>query len=288
MANAEPRTYTAFMADAANRRNKDLSYSPVPQPPRKEQGKSAAAGLAAVSLLAAAVVYMQFLTPVPAAVDNSPPAVMERLPPTEAASAPAQETGAAAALAAKAPVAPLKEAPAAPVTESPSEAVFTHYTTEPGFVSRAVVRINGKVVHSRNLFRGKKSEGGADIRAMSETPCASTFLMYAGGKPIYKDAVTAALPAAQRYSMEVRWYDADGDELSRDAFDVDGKKAIQRSTQFRSSNVPMLAQNRIGGASIEGGGISTPNADSMNGEWNVPKRPSWQPELPQQASFFAQ
>jgi len=278
MANAAPRTYTGFMADANGRRDEDLSYSPVPRNRGKEQGGSALAGLAAVSLLAAAVVYVQFPTPAPTVADDPPPAVMARLPPPEAAIAPAQETGAAAA--------PAAEAPAAPVTQSPSEAVFTHYTTEPGFVSRAVVRIDGKVVFSRKLFRGKKLEGGTEVRAMPATHCANTFLMRAGGKPIYKDAVTAALPAARRYSLEVRWYDADGDEFSRDTFDVDGKKAISRSTQFRSSNVPMLAQNRIGDTSIESGGINTPNANSMAGAWNAPKRPSWQPELPQQASFF--
>lgn len=278
MASAAPRTYTCFMADAAHRRDEDLSYSPVPRPRRKEQKGSALAGLAAVSLLATAVVLLRFPAPAPTAVDDPPPAAMERLPPPATAIAPAQDTGAAAA--------PAKEAPAAPMTKTPPEAVFTHYTTEPGFVSRAVVRIDGKVVLNRKLFRGKKSEGGAGIRAMPATLCASTFLMRAGDKPIYKDAVTAALPAARRYSLEVRWYDADGDELSRDAFDVDGKKAIQRSTRFRSSNVPMLTQNQIVGASIEGDGISSPNANSMDGGWNVPKRPSWQPELPKQASFF--
>lgn len=263
------------MADAARRREDDPSYSPPPRPRRVEKANAAYAGLAAFSIFTAALVYVR--SPAPVAV--------EPFSPPEAAIAPARETVPVAAPAEATPASPPEKAVAAPATENSSEAVFTHYTTEPGFVTRAVVRIDGKVVLSRKLFRGK-SEGGADIRAMPPTNCASSFLQRAGGKPIYKDAVTATLPAARRYSLEVRWYDADGDEFSRDVFDVDGKKAISRHTAFRTSNVPMLTQQRIGDASIENGGMSAPNANSMAGGWNVPKRPSWQPELPSQASFF--
>lgn len=278
MANAAPRTYTGFMAESAGRRDDDLSYSPLPRPRRKEQGKSALPGLAAVSLLAVVAVYLQFPAPAPTVVEDPAPAVTEQLPPPEAAIAPALETGAVAT--------PAVGALTAPVTENPSEAVFTHYTTEPGAVSRAVVRIDGKIVLRHQLFR-KKSEGGTGIRAMPASQCVSGFLMRAGGKPIYKDVITAALPAARRYSLEVRWYDADGDELSRDAYDVDGKKAISRQTVFRISNAPRITESRIGGLLIESGGTSTPNANSMVGAWNTPKRPRWQPELPKQASFFS-
>ncbi|UPT74156.1 MAG: hypothetical protein M0D55_20470 [Elusimicrobiota bacterium] len=231
--------------------------------------------------MAAAVVYLQFPAPAPPVVDAPPQAVLTPLPPPAAAIAPAQETAPAFS-------APPKPAPAEPVTQNPSEAVFTHYTTEPGFVSRAVVRIDGTVVQSRNLFRDKKSDGGADIRAMPPTHCTDSFRSLAGGKPIFKDAITAALPAARRrYSIDVRWYDADGDELSRDAFDVDGKKALMRHTEFRGTKVPMLTDHRIGNAVVESAEVKMANANSMDGSWNVPKRPSWQPELPQQSSFFA-
>lgn len=283
MADRAPRAYTRSMAADPDRRN-DLSYSPVPRRPREKQSGSGVAGLAAVTLLALAAVYLQFPAREPVAAADPPPAVMEQLPPPEAAIAPAREATAAATPPAQAPAA---QAPAAPATENLSEAVFTYYTTEPGSVSRGVVRIDGKVVSSRKLYRGKKSDGAPDFLAMPPTNCSKTFLMRAGNKPIFKDAVTAALPAARKYSMEVRWYDVDGEELSRDAFDIDGKKGIHRHTELRSLNVPAASHDKIPGVSIKSVESKDPNANSMAGDWNVVKRPSWQPELPQQDSFFA-